>query len=285
MATSNSGSGSPAPAAGERREAPRSRFNVLKDILYGGIRTIARHAQGFYTAVGIYLVSGALIAIAGIAIFAVLARFVRAGATQAFDDAVMRWMGSHRIDWIEHSLLEITALGTGLVVMTIVVIAALFLSVTKHRYSAFLLVVATGGGILLNSALKVAFNRPRPQLFEWATDTYSTSFPSGHAMSAAIVYSTVAYLAARLEKRRWMRLITMTAAFALILLISVSRLYLGVHYPSDVAAGVVVGLAWAAFCMAGLEAVQVFARRFKPKELRHERDLKPEERKVAGFEP
>ena len=80
-------------------------------------------------------------------------------------------------------------------------------------------------------------------------------------MSAAIVYSTVAYLAARLHKRRWARVTVMLIAFLVIALISLSRLYLGVHYPSDVVAGVAIGLAWAGFCMATLEAIQKFSVR------------------------
>ena len=83
-------------------------------------------------------------------------------------------------------------------------------------------------------------------------------------MSATIVYSTVAYLAARLQKRQWARWLTMFIAIIVIFLICLSRLYLGVHYPSDVLAGVIIGLAWAGFCMATLEAVQRFSKRHAP---------------------
>ena len=103
-------------------------------------------------------------------------------------------------------------------------------------------------------------------------------------MIAVVLYSTVAYLAARLQKRRWKRWLTMLAACVLILLIGVSRLYLGVHYPSDVVAGFVIGLAWAAFCMAGLEAVRVFGVRYESRVHEHERDLTVGERNAAGFE-
>jgi undecaprenyl-diphosphatase len=83
-------------------------------------------------------------------------------------------------------------------------------------------------------------------------------------MSATIVYSTVAYLAARLQKHAWQRWLTLSLAAVIIVLISASRLYLGVHYPSDVLAGGAIGLAWAAFCMATLEAIQRFAEHSMP---------------------
>ena len=268
----------------ERRSETRSRFDLSRDVLYGTLRAIGRHANSFYTALGIYLIGGATIAIAGTALFVELASHVRSGATQAFDDSVMRWMAVHRIEWIERSLLEITSLGTGLVVMVIVAISALFLLATQHRFSAFLLLVASGGGIVLNAILKSSFDRERPRLFEWLTEPSSSSFPSGHAMSSAIVYFTVAYLIARLERRRWMRALTITISLLLVLLISVSRLYLGVHYPSDVIAGVVIGLAWAGFCLAGLEAVRVFGLRFRPRVLEQEEDLSKLERATKGFE-
>ena len=77
----------------------------------------------------------------------------------------------------------------------------------------------------------------------------------------ALLAAGYAYLAARLYRHAWQRWITMFIAAIVIVAISVSRLYLGVHYPSDVLAGAVVGLAWAAFCMATLEAIQKFSQR------------------------
>ncbi|HZF73102.1 MAG TPA: phosphatase PAP2 family protein, partial [Gemmatimonadaceae bacterium] len=145
------------------------------------------------------------------------------------------------------------------------------LVLTQHKYSAILLLVSTFGGLVLNGVLKLGFNRPRPAIFLPEVHTVSSSFPSGHAMNAAIVYGTVAYLAARLHKRLWARALVMTAALIVIVLICVSRLYLGVHYPSDVIAGVAIGLAWAGFCMATLEAIQKFGARRDPKILEQEK--------------
>jgi undecaprenyl-diphosphatase len=212
-----------------------------------------------------------MLAIVATLLFGEFAETVMAGKTQAFDDAVLRWMGAHHTKLLDNVMLEITALGTGSSVMMMVCVAAMFLALTRHRYSALLLLVATTGGIALNNVLKIFFDRPRPHVIVWVTHANSSSFPSGHAMTATVVYCTVAYLAARLQRRTWARWLTLFLAGIVIALISVSRVYLGVHYPSDVAAGAIVGVAWAAFCMATLEAIQRYSRRSAP-------ELQPDEK-------
>ena len=225
---------------------------------------------------GLFLVAGIVISIIATWIFGEFAEVVVAGKTQAFDEAVLRWLGAHRTPLLDSAMLEITALGTGVVVMMIVSISALFLALTQHKYSALLLLVATFGGVVLNQVLKLFFDRPRPEVIVWGTHAASSSFPSGHAMSATIVYSTVAYLASRLHEHAWQRWLTLSIAGIVIILISVSRLYLGVHYPSDVLAGGIIGLGWAAFCMATLEAIQKFSKRSMP-EIRKDEAPPPEE--------
>ncbi len=234
------------------------------------MRFVARHAGNFYAALGIVLVAGAAVAIAATWGFVQVADIVREGATQRFDEAVLEWIAEHQFPWAKTIMFEVTLLGTGIVVMTIVGVSALFLWLNEHRFSALLLLIATWGGVLINTVLKNQFDRPRPQVFEWGAQVLTSSFPSGHAMSATIAYSTVAYLAARLQRRRYARWLTMIVAGLLILLICVSRLYLGVHYPSDVLAGVMLGFAWSAFCMATLEGIQVFGKRYRPAILEHE---------------
>jgi undecaprenyl-diphosphatase len=218
----------------------------------------------FLGGLGIFLIAGIVVAAIATWLFGEVAEVVMRGDTQAFDVAVLRWLGAHHTKVLDAAMLEITALGTGTVVLMIVAISALFLALTRHHYSAILLLIATFGGLALNLVLKLRFDRPRPDVFVWGTNAVSSSFPSGHAMSATIVYSTVAYLAARLYKRTWPGVLTMLIAAFVIAAISLSRLYLGVHYPSDVLAGAVIGLGWAAFCMATLEAVQKLIRRRKP---------------------
>ena len=257
-------------ASTERRARARGHARHGWNLLFQGLRFIARHVGNFYTALGIVLLAGAALAVSGTWAFVQIADVVREGATQTFDDTVLEWMGAHQTPLVEKVMFEITLLGTGIVVMTIVFISALFLWLSDHRFSALLLVIATWGGVLINSLLKNTFDRPRPQVFEWGAHVLTSSFPSGHAMSSTIAYGTVAYLAARLQKRRWARWLTFIIAGTLIVLISISRLYLGVHYPSDVLAGSLMGLAWAGFCMAILEAIQVFGRRYRPQILEHE---------------
>lgn len=251
--------------AEERRTVQRGRLSVLANPIYRALRASGAMANTLIGALGIFLVAGLIVAAAGTAIFVEVAEHVRSGSTQTFDELVMRWLDAHHLPVLDAVMLEITALGTGIVVLMIVVVAALFLILTRHKYPAILLLASTFGGLVLTAVLKLGFNRPRPSVVVAAVHTFSSSFPSGHAMSAAIVYSTVAYLAARLHRQKWAGWLIMTAAMGLIALISFSRLYLGVHYPSDVVGGVAIGLAWAAFCMATLEAIQKFWLRRDPR--------------------
>lgn len=229
---------------------------TARDPLATLLRASLRRAHDLRVALGAVVIAAAAVAALGTWAFAALADEVREGTTQRFDEAALRFLHALAPPWLDPVMLEITALGNGTVVMMTAGVAALFLWLTRHRYSATLLVVATAGGMLVTFLLKGAFARPRPHVVEWGTHVATSSFPSGHASSAAVVYLTVAYLAARLQRRKWSRWITMVLAVVIVLLIAASRLVLGVHYPSDVLAGMTLGLAWAAFCMATLEAIQ-----------------------------
>ncbi len=255
------------PHSKERRSKRRGRLHLFWDLLFAVLRLVGRHAKGFYATAGLLLLSGAILAVLGTWTFVEVASEVREGDTQTFDDYVMRLVAENQHPTIERAMLEITFLGTGLVVMVIVVIASLFLWLTRHRYSASLLVFATAGALILNNLLKAGFDRPRPQIFQWGTHVLSSSFPSGHAMSATVVYSMVAFLAARLEAKHFVRWIVMLAATLLIVLIGTSRVYLGVHFPTDILAGVLIGFAWAGFCMAMFEALYRMGRRAAPAEV------------------
>lgn len=250
----------PPPAGADRRAHPRERAPV-QGVLFTALRATRLRVHDLRTALGAVVLAGAALAALGVTAFAGVAHWVRAGATQPFDEAVLRWLGAHRIPLLEALFLELTFLGTATVVIGLAAVSALFLALMRQRTAAALLLWATLGAVLLNFVLKSLFDRPRPQLFDWGTHAATTSFPSGHAMSAAAVYGTVAFLAARLTYRRGVRRAIYAGATLLVLVVAFSRLYLGVHYPTDVLAGLVVGAAWAAFCAAALEAGQQLARR------------------------
>jgi undecaprenyl-diphosphatase len=120
---------------------------------------------------------------------------------------------------------------------------------------ALLVLAAGGGGTLVNSGLKHLFARERPNLVPWLTNVGSASFPSGHAMLSAAVYLSIAVLFARVVQRRRLKLYVLAVAAILVLLVGATRVMLGVHYPTDVAAGWLAGGLWALLCGVATEAL------------------------------
>lgn len=232
---------------------------------------LLRHVRSLHAALGVYLAVGLGLLAATIGGFAALARQVGEGQTQRFDDAVLLWLHGYDSPRLESFALELSGLGAGLAVFIVLLTGTAFLWASRHRYSVLLLWMAVAGGQVLNVLLKSLFARPRPQLFRWHSTARLSSFPSGHALTAVIVYATLAYLVARLTPSHGMRVLTFAVALVLVLGIGWSRLYLGVHYPSDVAAGYAIGFAWSTFCALGLEMVRFF--RTRPEVARKERHL------------
>jgi undecaprenyl-diphosphatase len=241
--------------------------------MFSVFRLIGEHVRGFHAAIGALLIVALAIILVCVAFFAMLANVVMAGGTQKFDDAVLLWMNQHASPELTDVALNLTALGAGMVVWFMVIVASVFLWSTRHRWSVGLLWVSILGSGLINSSMKLFFERPRPQLFPWrAPYAGLSSFPSGHSMTAMVCYATLAYLVTRLEATKFLRRFTFFVAAVLIVSIGLSRMYLGVHYPTDVLAGFTMGLAWAAFCALGLEALRYFRHR-KPEVAAQEKDL------------
>lgn len=264
----------PHPPAYDRRTLPRGGpLRPLYDLLYRLLRWIGAHVQGFYRAVGVFLVIGLIVVLVAAIGFATLAERVMAGDTLHADESILRAMERMGSPALDNIALEVTALGARVVVWMVVLIASVFLWSSRHHYSAALLWVSMLGAGFVNAALKVSFNRPRPDVFPWRTQHVGlASFPSGHAMTSIVVYGTLAFLIARLAPTRLLKRLTWTIAIVVILLIGWSRLYLGVHYPSDVLAGFVMGAAWAVICGLGIEAVRYFRTR-RPMVVVEEKDL------------
>lgn len=274
-----------ATAAQERRERPRGRLRRISDVLYKTLRFIAGHVRGFWAALITFLSIGFVFAVGGVVLFAQLAEEVMKGATQNLDEYGLRWINSHQSTALDHVMLEITSLGNFAVLLVMLLVVSAFLWLSNHRLSVVLLALGVGGGYAANNILKMFFDRDRPSVFEHGADVLTSSFPSGHAMVSTIAYLSVAYLVGRLEPKPAMRRVTWGLAVVIIILVATSRMYLGVHYPSDVIGGIIAGIAWLGFVIAGMHAVQYFANRTKGgrKVVREkEKDVHAEQEREAG---
>jgi undecaprenyl-diphosphatase len=184
--------------------------------------------------------------------FAELADEVLEGATRSLDRdllLMLRTPGdpSDPIGpaYLEEMGRDLTALG-GVVVLTMATFAAAGFFLLQRQYGTMLyLLLATGGGILLAGLAKALFDRPRPELVQQGSIVYTSSFPSGHSMMATVAYLTLGILIARALSRRWQKIYVLAIAVLLSLAVGISRVYLGVHWPTDVVAGWLAGTTWA----------------------------------------
>lgn len=196
----------------------------------------------------------ALIA-AMIAVFAKIADEVVEGETHAFDQTVLRALRNPNDladpigpAWLELAMRDITSLG-GFTVVILVTLAAIgYLVIDGKRAAALFVMVSIAGGTVLSEGLKHLFARPRPDLVAHLVEVQTASFPSGHAMLSAVIFLTLGALLARIQSRRRLKAYVISVAIVLTLMIGASRVYLGVHWPTDVLAGWCAGAAWAMGC-------------------------------------
>ncbi len=159
--------------------------------------------------------------------------------------------------WLKPMFIDITALGgtTALTLLTLVAVG--YLLTARKVTDAVFLAAATGGGAILGKLLKLFFARPRPEVVPHFVDVTSASFPSGHTVNSAIVYLTLGAILARVQPTRRLTRYVMVSTFVLAFLVGISRIYLGVHYPTDVLAGWAVGGTWALLCWTIARALHV----------------------------
>jgi undecaprenyl-diphosphatase len=155
----------------------------------------------------------------------------------------------------------LTTMGDPLVVGLFVGLAALALWRRGRWIDAVALVIAGGGCGIVNQTLKVLYQRTRPDLFQGPFHLTSYSFPSGHAMGALVCYGMLAFLGARLLRKRGPRAALAGAAALLILGIGFSRVYFGVHFPTDVLGGFIAGAIWLIVCIESLRTAEWYAER------------------------
>lgn len=212
-----------------------------------------RRAHAFVTSEGPLL---AAIAIIGglILAFLQIADEMGEGEMEAFDQAIlMLFRDPTNVDqvigpaWMHEMVRDITALGSFSLLGLIVLGVCAYLVLAKMRSAAVLVLVSVLGGTLISTLLKLGYNRPRPDLAAMSQQ-FTASFPSGHAMLSAVTFLTIGALLARLAPTRPLQILSISAAIFLTVIVGVSRLYMGVHYPSDVLAGWSLGAAWALLC-------------------------------------
>lgn len=204
-----------------------------------------------------------LAAVAAAWAFVEIAGNVTAGSTLEFDRRIVRAL--RRSDdpavpigpsWLGVAARDVTSLG-GTAVLTLAFLAIVgYLLLVKKRQAIVFLSVAILGGVLVDVALKVLYRRERPDVVPHLDHAMSSSFPSGHSMLAAIVYLTLGALVARVTPGRLAKLYVISVAVTATLLVGTSRVFLGVHYPTDVLAGWAAGLLWALLCELAARALQ-----------------------------
>ncbi len=193
---------------------------------------------------------------AGILCFAMIAGEVQEGDTRAFDrkvllalrnphDAMLQPMGPPAV---QEAARDVTALG-GVTVLALLIVSVGGYYVLDGRTRMGMYVwLSVGSGLILGTLLKLIFNRPRPDLVPHSVYAASTSFPSGHSMLAAVSYLTLGTLLASSTSKKRLKIYFMVLAVGFTVAVGISRVYLGVHWPTDVLAGWIAGAAWAAFC-------------------------------------
>ena len=192
--------------------------------------------------------------VAGVWGFALLADEVLEGGTQAFDQKLLlafrhsdtrEMLGSPSI---QQAGRDISALG-GVAVLTLLTgIAAGFLALNGKRHMAIFLIGSVLGGLASSTLLKDLFHRPRPDLVPFDVYVSGASFPSGHSMMSAVTYLTLGALLARSQERKRLKAYFLLVAMLLTFAVGVTRVYLGVHWPTDVLAGWTAGAIWALLC-------------------------------------
>lgn len=163
--------------------------------------------------------------------------------------------------WLEETMVEITALGGYPILVVMVGIVVGYLLVTRMFGPALFVLVSVLSGTIVGHVLKLVYDRPRPDIVDHLVTIHTPSFPSGHATMSAVVYLTLATLIMRLVDSTAVRGYVLTVAILLTLAIGISRVYLGVHWPSDVAAGWALGVAWASLAWLVVTALRAYRNR------------------------
>jgi len=192
--------------------------------------------------------------VAGVWAFGTLADVVREGETGGFDRKILLSMrrpgdlapiGSPSF---QEAVRDVSAMGSAAVLGLITAAVTGFLVLDGKRHMAGFATASVITGMVVSVLLKDVFQRPRPEIVPHVAYASNTSFPSGHSMMSALTYLTLAALLARSQERKRLKSYFFLLAALITLMVGVSRVYLGVHWPTDVLAGWMAGAIWAILC-------------------------------------
>lgn len=188
-------------------------------------------------------------------VFLKIAIEVREEETLAFDNNFLDWFrdpGARTAvkgpEWLPEAARDITSLGSYPVLGLLVALVVVYFLARRRLPQALYLAGSVISGVIVSNLLKIGFNRPRPS-FDNTPEVFTASFPSGHATMSAVVFLTLGAILARDEPSHRLKAFLVTAAVLLTVLVGASRVYLGVHYPTDVLAGWSRGMGWSALCL------------------------------------
>ncbi len=199
------------------------------------------------------LLLAALVTAVSLSIFLEVADEVSEGETQSLDEQIILALREAHDSsdplgpiWLEEAVRDISALGSFVVLALFIGFVGIFLLLIRRYKAAYFVLAATLSGAWVSHSLKVFFSRPRPDIVSHGTNVLTYSFPSGHSLLSAVVYMTLGALLTELVTRKRLKSYFLLVGLFLTFIVGLSRIYLGVHYPSDVIAGWCVGLFWAA---------------------------------------
>lgn len=158
--------------------------------------------------------------------------------------------------WLVEAARNITALGSYTLLGIVIAGVAGYLFLIRDRATAWFVLLSAASGAVLNTLLKIGFDRARPDFVTPAVEVFTASFPSGHAALSAVVYLTLGALLANIHRSLAFRFYFIGLGIVLALIVGLSRIYLGVHYPTDVLAGWCFGAAWALICWRVMRRLQ-----------------------------
>jgi len=196
-----------------------------------------------------------MLAAGGALAFLIVASLLDLPAVQVLDETIIRAFrnpanpsDSRGPAWLQEAARDYTALGGYAMLITLTTVVCVFLRLENRRSRVRFILFTVCVGYLLSVLLKEIVDRPRPHIVPHLSHQDSTSFPSGHSMMSAIVYLTLGLMLAELALKKRVKLFLVVSPLLIAALVAVSRVMMGVHYPTDVFAGWCAGLSWAMTC-------------------------------------